>query len=212
VCYEKLDGDQPLRQGDIFSSLPFPNISLDNVQAVSEDGYLEATNWANAQSKKEISATVVLEKTWGIVATQDCDATWRASISLFRIRPFEEVYGNPIKKELGLVHALTERTCKNASWFYLPKDVDIGINDALGVNFHEIFQVQKVDLEKYINLRKGRLLPFAYEHYREAIAQYFRRYPYNEWYPFNKVQLEAYANDKKIKVEDINPKYPMNEK
>ena len=212
MCYEKLNGDQLVRQGDLFFPLPCPNISLDDVQAVSEDGYLEAMNWAKAQDKRDISATVILEKTWGIVATQDCDATWRSSISLFRIRPFKEVYRNPISKDLGWVHALTERACKNASWIYLPKDADIGIDEEMAINFHEIFQVEKVDLEKYINLRKGRLASFAYEHYREAIAQYFRRYPYNEWYPFNKAQLEAYAKEKRIRVEDITPIYPMNEK
>jgi hypothetical protein len=212
VCYEELDGDQPIRQGDIFFPLPCTNISLDEVQAISEDGDLEATNWAKAHGKEEIFATVVLEKTWGIVATQDCDATWRSSISLFRIRPFKDVYGNRPNRDSGWISVLTERTCKNASWFYFPKDTDIGINEEMAVNFHEVFQVERVDLEKYINLRKGRLAYFAYEHYREAIAQYFRRYPYNEWYPFNKAQLEAYANDKKCNIEDIIPKYPMNEK
>lgn len=108
---------------------------------------------------------------------------------------------------------LTERMCKNASWYYLPKDEVFGIVEEMAANFHEVFQVQRVDLERNINLRKGRLANFAYEHYREAIAQYFRRYPYNEWYPFNKSQLEYYAtNVRKCKIEEIMPKYPMNEK
>jgi len=212
VCYELLNGNQPIRQGDLFFPLPCANISLDNVQAISEDGYLEAMDWANAQSKEGISATILLEKTWGIVATQDCDATWRSSISLFRIRPFEDVTGSHPTKDSRWVSMLTERICKNASWFYLPKDSDMGINEEMAINFHEIFQIERVDLEKYIILRKGRLADFAYEHYREAIAQYFRRYPYNEWYPFTRKQIEVYAKDRKLKVEDIVPKYPMNER
>jgi hypothetical protein len=83
----------------------------------------------------------------------------------------------------------------------------------MAVNFHEVFQIERIDLEKNINLRVGRLESFAYEHYREAIAQYFRRYPYNEWYSFNKSQLEYYAtNIRKCKMEEIMPKYPMNER
>lgn len=93
MSYELLADDQLIRQGDIFFPLPCPNISLDHVQAISKDGDLEATNWISAQNSNTVLATVELEKAWGIVATQDCDATWRSSISLFRIRPFEEVYG-----------------------------------------------------------------------------------------------------------------------
>lgn len=213
MCYEPLENDQPIRQGDIFFPLPCPNISLDDVQAISEAGDFEATDWVTAQSSHEIYATVELEKAWGIVATQDCDATWQSSISLFRIRPFGEVYGNKPTRVAGWVSTLTERLCKNASWYYLPKDESFGIMDEMAANFHEVFQVQRVDLEKNISLRKGRLASFAFEHYREAIAQYFRRYPYNEWYPFNKAQLEHYAiNVRKCRVEDIVPKYPMNNK
>ncbi|MHC1688023.1 MAG: hypothetical protein AB9879_09990 [Methanothrix sp.] len=212
MSYESLKGGQPIRQGDIFFPLPCPNISLDDVQAILEDGDLEATNWINAQKSDTVLATVELEKAWGIVATQDCDAAWQSSISLFRIRPFEEVYGSRPKKDSGWVSTLTERICKNASWFYLPKDEGIGIEKEMAANFHEVFQVQRTDLLSNINLRKGRLANFAYEHYREAIAQYFRRYPYNEWYPFNKAQLEAYAVMKKCSVEEIVPKYPMNER
>lgn len=212
MSYEPLEGGQPIRQGDIFFPLPCPNLTLDDVQVISEDGDLEATNWADAQAKSKIFATVELEKAWGIVATQDCDAAWRSSISLFRIRPFEEVYGSRPGIS-GMVSTLTQRICKNASWYYLPKDESFGINREMAANFHEVFQIERVDLERNMNLRKGRLASFAYEHYREAIAQYFRRYPYNEWYPFNKAQLEYYATQvRKCRIEDITPKYPMNKK
>lgn len=40
----------------------------------------------------------------------------------------------------------------------------------------------------------------AYEHYREKIAEYFRRYPYDEWYPLSKEEFKVY-NDEKGPVE-----------
>lgn len=213
MCYESLESNQSIRQGDIFFPLPCPNISLDDVQGVSEAGDLEATNWIDAQSSHEIYATVELEPAWGIVATQDCDAMWRSSISLFRIRPFKEVYGSKPSSPSGWVSTLTERMCKNLSWYYLPKDESFGIPEEMAANFHEVFQIERVDLEGNKTLRKCRLEKGAYEHYREAIAQYFRRYPYDEWYQFNKAQLEHYAtNIRKCRIEDIVPKYPMNEK
>lgn len=212
MCYEPLDPDQPIRQGDIFFPLPRPKISIDELQAISRDAGIEATKWVDVQGRDEILTLVELEKTWGIVATQDCDATRSDSISLFQIVPFEKVYGSRPSKPSAWVSVLTERICKNARWIYLPKDDSMGINVEMAVNFDEVFQIERVDLERNIALRKGRLTNFAYEHYREAIAQYFRRYPYDEWYPFNKAQLEAYANDKRCSVDDITPKYPMNEK
>ena len=63
-------------------------------------------------------------------------------------------------------------------------------------------RISRENLEDYINeLRKGRLNEIAYEHYRESVAQYFRRYPYDEWYPLNKEELTEYKREK----EDIEP-------
>ncbi len=212
MCYVTLGPDDPIRQGDIFSSLPLPKISLDELQVISEDAGIEGAKWIDIQDRDKILTMIELEKTWGIVATQDCDATRSDSISLFQIISFEKAYGSKPGKPSAWVSTLTERICKNASWFYLPKDENFSIDMEMAVNFHEVFQIERVDLIRNIDLRVGRLANFAYEHYREAIAQYFRRYPYNEWYPFNKSQLEYYASTKKCRVQDIMPKYPMNER
>jgi hypothetical protein len=48
------------------------------------------------------------------------------------------------------------------------------------------------DLRK---LRKGRLNITAYEHFRERIAEFYRRYPYDEWYPLDKAEMETYKNE-----------------
>jgi len=41
-------------------------------------------------------------------------------------------------------------------------------------------------------LRKGRLNPVADEHFRERIGEYFRRYPYDEWYALDRDELDEY--------------------
>jgi hypothetical protein len=221
VCYDLLENDQPIRQGDIFYPLPYIILDLDAVQTLSMAG-LKSSNWNDLMNKVEdykkegndnpTPISIGLVKTWGIVASQDCDASDAPIISLFQIVPFVDVHSCPSSPS-GWVSTLTERICKNAKWFYLPKSEELGIDKEMAANFHRVFQIQRIDLENNKNLRRGRLANFAYEHYREAIAQYYRRYPYNEWYSFNKAQLEHYAkNVRKCEIDEIVPKYPMNEK
>ncbi len=213
MSYEQLSEYQPIRQGDIFYPLPRPKLLLDEMETISEDAGSEAAKWSNIKDREKIFITIEVEKTWGIVATQDCDAAQSSPcISLFQVVPFIKVYGSTPSSPSKWVKVLTERICRNASWFYLPKDDSIGISIEMAVNFHRVFQIERTDLERNKFLRRGRLASFAYEHYREAIAQYYRRYPYNEWYPFNKDQLEAYARERDYQVSNITPKYPMNDK
>ncbi|WP_155996384.1 hypothetical protein [Verrucomicrobium sp. 3C] len=35
----------------------------------------------------------------------------------------------------------------------------------------------------------------ADEHFRERIAEFFRRYPYDEWYPLNQDELQTYLEE-----------------
>lgn len=203
MCYDPLDDRQPIRQGDIFFPLPRPKLSLDEMEAISEDAGSKATNWIDIKDRDKIIVTLELEKSWGIVATQDCDATRSPLISLFQIEPFQHINKTPPTTPKKWVDMLTERACKNASWFYLPKDERFGINERMAVNFHKTFQIQRLDLENNIKLRKGRLVTVAYEHYRESIAQYYRRYPYNEWYSMNKEEANVYVSLSKCDVDDL---------
>ena len=62
---------------------------------------------------------------------------------------------------------------------------------------HVVFHIFRDDLEKNVKeLRRGRLNKIAFQHYRESIAQYFRRYPYDEWYPLNNEEFEEYNLNK----------------
>jgi len=53
------------------------------------------------------------------------------------------------------------------------------------------------------DLRRGRLNDMADEHFRERIADFFRRYPYDEWYALNQDELAVYQQE----YPDTNP-YP----
>ena len=71
----------------------------------------------------------------------------------------------------------------------------MGLREKMGVNFLVTLRVPRVDLEAYRYLRKGRLNGVADEHFRERIAEFFRRFPYDEWYALNTEELEAYQKD-----------------
>ncbi|HUW31054.1 MAG TPA: hypothetical protein VM223_05525, partial [Planctomycetota bacterium] len=56
-------------------------------------------------------------------------------------------------------------------------------------------RVLRLDLEALRHRRRGRLNDVALAHFRERVAEFYRRYPYNEWYPLNKDELKAYLKD-----------------
>jgi hypothetical protein len=81
---------------------------------------------------------------------------------------------------------------QNLKWFYLPPDQTMGFTDRRAVDFLATLRVARQDLESARHLRRGRLNDVADEHFRERLAEFFRRYPYNEWYPFTKEEFDAY--------------------
>jgi len=88
---------------------------------------------------------------------------------------------------------ITQQARINQKWFYLPPDEKVGFTDKMGVDFLVTLRVPRADLEALRSLRKGRLNGIADEHFRERIAEFFRRYPYDEWYPLNKEELATYV-------------------
>jgi len=94
---------------------------------------------------------------------------------------------------------------QNLKWFYLPPDPTIGFMDRMAVDFLSTLRVSRGDLENARHLRRGRLNTVADEHFRERLAEFFRRYPYNEWYAFNKQEFEAYRTGHPQEQELIVP-------
>ena len=69
----------------------------------------------------------------------------------------------------------------NQHRFHLPPNEKIGFSEDMYVEFDVIFQLHgnSLDISKG-DLRKGRINNEIYLHFREKIANYFRRYAYDE--------------------------------
>jgi hypothetical protein len=198
VIYEFPDVPAPIRQGDIFMGLPRVEVSLGRIPVKEEDGSETHREWREiAALRKEVTAILPLRPVAAIVATQDCDAIHGRDITLCEIRAFREVERksaqttSPKKwKEI-----LTQHARINQKWFYLPPDERIGFAEKMAVDFMVTLRVSRVELESLRDLRKGRLNSLADEHFRERIAEFFRRYPYDEWYSLNPEELKTYLDE-----------------
>lgn len=199
MIYEKLDIHSALRQGDIFSNIPVPYINIDRLPVAFENG-IEEKAWKEiSEHENAVVANIPLKRSWAIIASQDCDAARSPYISFFQIGKLDEVTRlNLPNSTKAWVSFITEKSRLNARWLYLPEDELIGFNSRMAVNFHQLFQISRESLINHIELRKGRLNKIAYEHYRESIAQYFRRYPYDEWYPMSKDEFSEYNKNKNV--------------
>lgn len=197
MIYEFPDLSAPLRQGDIFVGLPRVDFSLDRVIVANEGGECVA-KWAEiAQQNDPVSIIVSVRPVAAIVATQDCDAVRSHDITLCEIRRFLDVErkANEKTSAKGWKDILTQHARINQKWFYLPPDTKVGFIEKMAVDFMVTLRVPRMELEGLRNLRRGRLNPIADEHFRERISEFFRRYPYDEWYPLDQQEMKAYTNE-----------------
>ena len=166
--------------------------------AVQSGNKFEKTDWMAIKDREGIVVSAPIKPVWGIVATQDCDASRASIISFFQIDALKKVTGlNLPSTPKKWVNLITKKSRLNARWFYLPADEKIGFKERMAINFHVVFQIRRNNLEQYCGaLRRGRLNETAFQHYRESIAQYFRRYPYDEWYPLTKEEFSEYDREK----------------
>ena len=132
-----------------------------------------------------------------IVATQDCDALRSNDITFCEIRPFIDVERSSkyAKSPKAWIRKITQQARINQKWFYLPPDERLGFTIKMAVDFMVTLRVPREDLEALKSLRKGRLNLVADEHFRERIAEFFRRYPYDEWYPLNVEEMDLYRKE-----------------
>lgn len=194
MIYEYPDQASPLRQGDIFFGLPRIDLSLQEVLLVEADGERIA-QWEDlARQSRPVNIIVPVRPVAAIVATQDCDTVHSRDITLCEIREFRDVErkSKDTSAPKKWKDIITQHARINQKWFYLPPDEKIGFTDKMAVDFLVTLRVPRADLESLRSLRKGRLNGIADEHFRERIAEFFRRYPYDEWYPLNKEELDAY--------------------
>lgn len=195
MIYNIPDTEDPIRQGDIFRGIPRVDMSLQYVSIIDEMGLTKEVNWDSiADQSNEMTVIVSVRPVAGIVITQDCDAIRNAEITLCELRPLNQVYPNSNKasKTSSMVKILTQHARHNSKWFYLPQDQHIGLSVRSAVDFSICIRVPRIHLESMRNRRRARLNKVAYEHFREKLSEYFRRYLYDEWYPLNPTEFKSY--------------------
>jgi len=197
MIYDFPDTSKPIRQGDIFMGLPRIDFSLNNILVISEVGQRIA-KWVDiSQNDEPVNIIVSARPVAAIVATQDCDSIRSREITLCEIRGFRDVEkkSKDISSPKRWKDLITQHARINQKWFYLPPDDKIGFSEKMAVDFMVTLRLPRVELEELRDHRIGRLNPTADEHFRERISEFFRRYPYDEWYPLDRDELNAYLKD-----------------
>jgi hypothetical protein len=196
MIYEFPDTSEPIRQGDIFVGLPLIEISLRQIAVLEINEKVVQTSWEDVRARGEtVSAILPVRPATAIVASQDCDNVHGRDVTLCEIRDFREVERkskDTPQTPSKWVSLITQQARINQKWFYLPPDERLGFKDKMGVDFMVTLRVPRVDLQDLRTLRRGRLNHVADEHFRERIAEFFRRYPYDEWYPLTPEEYAAY--------------------
>lgn len=197
MIYSPVSLSDPICQGDIFIGLPRIEISLKSMIIVDEVGK-RVVNWVDiAQNEESKNIIVPVRPVIAIVVTQNCDAIRSRDITLCEIRQFKEVElkCKDTQKAKAWKDIITQQSKINLKWFYLPPDESIGLSNKMAVDFIVTIRLPRIELEEMKHLRKGKLNEIANAHFRERISEFFRRYPYDEWYPLNKEELEVYTSD-----------------
>ncbi len=203
MIYEVPSISDRICQGDIFIGLPRIDFSLNRIVLIDEQEQREV-KWTDiAQERDSTNIIASIRSVSAIVTTQDCDAVRAPDITLCEIQNFEKVSGNlnPTNNIKTWINIIIQQSRANLKWFYLPPDPAIGFNEKMGADFRITLRIPREDLESFKALRKARLIDTAEEHFRERLSEFYRRYPYNEWYPLDKTEFDVY----KQKHSDVMP-------
>jgi hypothetical protein len=198
LIYDFPEASQPLRQGDIFIGVPRVELSLNQIPVIEESGEQVVRAWDDiARVGKAITGVFAVRPVAAIVASQDCDNLRSRDITLCEIGKFREVEkkSKDTSSPKKWKDILTQHARINQKWFYLPKDPRVGFDDKMAVDFLVTLRVPRAELETMRHLRRGRLNDVADEHFRERISEFFRRYPYDEWYALDPDELAAYQQE-----------------
>jgi hypothetical protein len=159
---------------------------------------IEEMTWVEAaDGGQAVRAIMPARPVAAIVVSQDCDALRAPDLTLCEIRPFQDVErkSKDTTSPRRWVSILTQQARINQKWFYLPPDPRVGFRARMAVDFLVAFCLPRVELEELRGRRAGRLNEYAQAHFRERIAEFFRRYPYDEWYALDAAELAVYQRD-----------------
>ncbi|WP_125790122.1 hypothetical protein [Amycolatopsis sp. WAC 01376] len=207
MIYDAVQDSEPIRQGDIFISLPRVDLDLGSLLVAGERG-AELHNWADIEAGGDgVSLLLQARPVAAIVISQDCDAGRAEDVSLCEIRPFHSVErraADQADKPKKWVSLVTQHARMNQKWFYLPRDDNYRITERMAVDFRVVLQLGVRGLESVrASNRVGRLNNVAGEHFRERLAEFFRRYAYDEWYPLERDEFAHYVATHQ--AEDVQP-------
>ena len=212
MIYDFPDEKAPIRQGDLFRTLPRVDISLNAIQAFKANDEVSEQSWdALVKSKGgKVEAVLSITPVFGIVISQDCDTERAEDLSLCEVRDFGDVF--PLAKDgdktpKWWMKFVTGEARRNPKWFYLPPNARV-FENRNAVDFFATFRLSRNDLNSYRRYRIATLNPVARLHFRERISEFFRRYPYDEWYPLNPEEFKEYRSQKHY--EDAKP-FPWQE-
>jgi|ERR1043165_2281996 hypothetical protein len=198
MIYDFPEPSSPICQGDIFIGVPILDLPDDELSVIDDKGVAQALPWEEfASDGQTVSALIAVRPTIAIVGTQECDAIRAPNITLFEVRPFRDVErkSKDTSKPSKWVPIITQHVRVNQKWFYLPADERIGFTEKMGADFLTPIRIPRLALERLISFRKGRLNEVAGQHFRERLAEFFRRYAYDEWYPLTREELAEYQKN-----------------
>ncbi|MGB6065459.1 MAG: hypothetical protein WBG50_11660 [Desulfomonilaceae bacterium] len=203
MIYDCPKAGSPLQQGDIFRNIPCPKLDDKFIEVFGEDENILETTWEDfAECGEQADALVTVTPVIAIVGTQSCDALRSPEITLFEIKPFVQVTGEGqnIESPSKWEKIITKSPRINQKWFYLPPDATLNFKDRMAADFRLVVSVPRQVLVGLRAFRIGRLKNSAAQHFRERVGEFFRRFPYDEWYPLTRVELDAYKKRQKMKV------------
>ena len=197
MIYTQVNATDPLKQGDIFIGIPRIDLALEKMIVVNGDTDREM-KWVDiSQDTQKQSIMVPVRSVAGIIASQDCDACTGDDVTLCEICDFSSLGQDEDKdRPAKWAKTITTHAQRNLKCYYLPIDEKYGFTKRMFVDFRLTLRIPRIDLENIRSCRKGRLNLIAREHFREKIANFFRRYAFNEWYPMDKTEYTAYAENK----------------
>jgi len=198
MIYESVDSADNIEQGDIFRNIPRIDVSLNRLLVVDDQGEASEMDWNDVLEKNKsdpgTTAIATIQPVDAIVITQNCDAVRSEFISLCQIDNFKAVTGKSPANAKNWQAEIVTQSRRNTNFFYLPENNEFGLDEKMAVNFKVVLRIRRTDLESIRDNRLGKLNDVANEHFRETIAQFFRRYPYNEWYPLNAEEFKIYSD------------------
>lgn len=186
--------EEPLYQGDVFSGIPLPEFSINDL--ATPDGV--ALRWEDHLSSASgpLAAVVQLRPVMAMIISQDCDiARDDDSATLALIDRFSVVH-----RGLGAASSpktiqkhITRLSRVHLHWFYLP--AGSLFTEKMAVDFHTSIRLDVADLLSMRSRRLGGLNDYAREHLRHRVGYFFQRYAVDEWYSLDREELAAYREE-----------------